>query len=107
MILTCAHTFRTWNNGLPSSYGVAHRLYTKLQCTRVASVNPGHTHVILDPAPTAAVVGELTNTHAENMRIFREFKNIDMAIKKVITKIVNEVYCCTLKSQYTGYVNRS
>ena len=58
----------------------------------VSPVNPGATPVILDPSPIAAAIGELTRTHTENMHIFREYKNVGIACKKVITNLVVEVY---------------
>ena len=73
----------------------------------VAHVNPGATHIIPDPPPTAAAIYKLTRTHTENMRIFREYKSIHVTCKKVIMNLVGEVYYRTLKNRYTGYTTRS
>ena len=80
-----------------------------LQCAIlcVAIVDPEHTPIIPAPAHIATVIGELTRTHTKNMRIFREFKNSDMACKKVITKLVNKVYYHLLKIRYKCYANIS
>ena len=70
-------------------------------------MNPGPTPVILNPSPTAVFIGELTRTHTENMRVFRKYKNVDVACKKIITNLVGEVYYRTLKILYTGYATQS
>ena len=71
----------------------------------VPPVNPGATLILPDPAPTAAVIGELTREHSEVTRCFREYHNVDKACKKVIPKLVLEVYFRSLKNRYTGYNN--
>lgn len=68
-------------------------------------VNPGATLTLPDPPPTAVAIGEMTRAHTEDSRCFREYHNVDKACKKVITKLVPEVYYRTLKNRYTGYNN--
>ena len=76
-----------------------HTVY-RLQCAVpfIAPMNSGSTPVIQDPTLTSAMIGELTRTCTENMRISREYKKVDMACKKVITNLVNKVYYRTLKN---------
>ena len=55
-------------------------------------VNPGSTLVLPVPAPAAVVIGELTRERTESLRIFKEYTNVGKACKKIITKLVKDVY---------------
>ena len=44
----------------------------------VKPVNPG-VLVLVDPAPSAAVIGTLTRQHTENMRVFNEYHSVNKA----------------------------
>ena len=73
----------------------------------MAHINPGATPIIPETPLTEAAIGELARTHTENMRIFRKYKNANVAYKKVITNLVKEVYYRMLKNRYTGYTTQS
>ena len=70
----------------------------------VKPVNPG-VLVLLEPAPSAAVIGTLTRHHTENMRVFNEYYSVDKACKKVLFTLIPEAYFRSFKNKYTGYAN--
>ena len=59
---------------------------------------------MMEPAPIAEFVLELFQNHAENLRSWKEYNDVDRAIKRVIKIIVPEVYFWTLQDRCTGYV---
>ena len=63
----------------------------------------GPTLTIPGPAPTALVLSELVQTHAENLRVCQEYNDVDRAIKRVNKTIVTKPYIWTLQSRHTGY----
>ena len=69
----------------------------------VRPINPGPTAIIPNPAPAAAVIGQLTREHAENHRVFLEYATTDAACKKVIMSLIPDVFYRTLKHNHTGY----
>ena len=58
----------------------------------VEPTNLGPTLLIQDLAPTAVVILELVRDYAENLRLWREYNNVDRAIKMVIKTIVPKLY---------------
>ena len=73
----------------------------------IEPVHPGATPLIPDPLPPAAAIGVITREHAEDSRVFREYHNVDKACKKVITRLVPEIYYKSLKNRYTGFSGNS
>ena len=70
----------------------------------VEPTNVGPTLKMPDLAPTAVFPLELFRTHADNLRVWQEYNDVDKAIKGVIKTIVTEEYFQTLQNRYTGYV---
>ena len=97
MLLIHAHQSRMWNNGQPPSRGISSSIYTTVHRPFCSPREPGPYSCNPGPNPYSRIHNELTRTHTENMCIFREYKNIDMACKKLITNLANEVYYRTLK----------
>ena len=58
----------------------------------VEPTNVGLTLSMPDPAPTSVVLSELVRTHAENLRVWQKYKDVDRVIKRVINTIFPEVY---------------
>ena len=62
----------------------------------VKLTNVGPTLTIPDPTPTSLVLSEIVRTHADNLRFWIEYNNVDRSIKRVIKTIVPGVYFGTL-----------
>ena len=65
--------------------------------------NPGATFNLSDPPPSAAVIGSLTRKHAEDLRVFNEYHNVNRASKKLLFSLVPNAYYRSFKNNYTGY----
>ena len=70
-------------------------------------VNLEATLTVLDLVPAVAVLEELPRNHVEELRIFKEYKNVEKTCNQIITKLVPDIYFHTLKNSYTGYMNSS
>ena len=69
----------------------------------VRPVNPGPFFVCPTPTPAAAVLAELSRQFREQLRTFREYYDVDKAIKAKIQTLIPEIYYKTLKNKHTGY----
>jgi hypothetical protein len=67
----------------------------------VLPANPGN--VINRNNPTAMQL----RTHAELLREFREYNNIELALKKQLTESLDPIYLRAVRDPYVGYNNRS
>jgi hypothetical protein len=56
---------------------------------------------------TAAQIAEANRQHAENVREWREYNNIQAALRKQLFNAVEDVYVSAIKSPLTGYNNLS
>jgi hypothetical protein len=56
---------------------------------------------------TAAQIAEANRQHAENVREWREYNNIQAALRKQLLNAVEDVYVSAIKSPLTGYNNLS
>ena len=65
--------------------------------------NLGPALIMLYPEPTALVLSNLAQTHADNLIVWREYNDMDRAIKRVIKTIVPKVYLWTLRNRHTRY----
>jgi hypothetical protein len=69
----------------------------------VAPVNPGPT-----PNLTGATVAQTTvriRNHKEALRLWREYQNVDAALKQQIINAVEKLYIRTLQHRHTGFAN--
>jgi len=71
----------------------------------VVPANPGTHPVFPNNAPTAAQISEAVRTHEESLREWREYTNLEQALKKQITQAIDPVYLRALKDRNTGYAN--
>ena len=55
-----------------------------------------------DPAPTAAILSELSRTHKHAVRLFNEYHAFDRACKKVISKLIPEKFYKSLSIRIIG-----
>ena len=68
--------------------------------------NPGATPVI-PPNATSAQIGEAVRVHTENLRQWREFTNLQQALKKQLIAAVNPIYFRAIKHRHVGFANHS
>ena len=59
--------------------------------------------VMLDPAPTAAILSELVRTHKHQVRLFNEYHAVDRACKKVISKLILKELYTSISSRIIGF----
>ena len=65
----------------------------------VVPANPGTHPVFLNNTPTAAQFSEAVRTHEESLREWREYTNLEQALKKQITQAIDPVYLRALKDR--------
>ena len=68
--------------------------------------NPGATPTIPLNA-TAAQIGEAVRTHTEQLRQWREFNNVQQALKKQLLDSVDNLYLRAIRHRHVGFANRS
>ena len=56
-----------------------------------------------DPAPTVAILSELSRTHKHQVRIFNEYHSVDHGCKKVISKLIPEKFYRSLSIRIIGF----
>jgi hypothetical protein len=54
---------------------------------------------------TAAVIVEMTRLHREATQVYRTYRNVDQAIKKLIIKLFNNAYLNALSDEIAGCAN--
>ena len=64
--------------------------------------NPGPTPNIPNDA-NAQNTNIITRAHREDLRIWREYINVDAALKQQLIKAVNSLYLRTLQHRHTGF----
>jgi hypothetical protein len=70
----------------------------------VAPANPG-TAPVLPNAGTAIQIGAAIRDHTEALRLWREYKNVDAALKQQLISTVDCLYVRTLQHRHTGFAN--
>ena len=75
---------------------------THSQVAFVAPVNPGLLPIIPVNA-TVAATSELVRQHTESKRAWREYHDVDKALKQQLLGAVDDVYVRTLRNRLTGY----
>jgi hypothetical protein len=80
-------------------------VYTTLSPTVfIAPANPGP-NVIIPAGATAPQISAATRLHKENLRQWREYNNVDAALKQQLIHSVDPIYICTLQHRHTGFAN--
>lgn len=69
--------------------------------------NPGPQPIIPVPAPTAAVVGAIIRAHTEDFREWREYNNVQAALKKQLINSIDPIYLRAKKDRHVGFNNIS
>ena len=70
----------------------------------VKPVNPG-VLVLVDPAPSAVVIGLLAHHHTEDMQVFNKYHSDDRVCQKFLCTLIPEAYFWSFNKKYTGYAN--
>jgi hypothetical protein len=66
--------------------------------------NPGASAEVV-AGTTAAVIAEMTRLHREATQVYRTYRNVDQAIKKLILEAFDEAYLNALSDEVVGYAN--
>ena len=69
----------------------------------ITPINPSIHPVMLDPAPTAAILFEPIRTHKHEVRLFNEYHALDRACKNVVSKLIPEKFYKSLSSRIIGF----
>ena len=56
-----------------------------------------------DPAPTPVLLSKLVRTHKHHVRLFNEYHTVDLACKKIISKLIPEKFYKSLTSRIVGF----
>ena len=56
---------------------------------------------------TAVVIGEQISQHKEELRIFRQVENSDLALKSQLIEVFDETYFRGLRNRHTGFAGVS
>ena len=62
---------------------------------------------IIPPAATSAQIGELVRQHTENLRQWREYQQIEAALKKQLIDSIEPIYLRAKRNRHTGFSNTS
>jgi hypothetical protein len=72
----------------------------------IEPANPGTTPII-PPLATAAIIGQTVRDHEENLRIWRQYNNVNAALKQQLISAISNIYIRTLQDRHTGFANVS
>ncbi len=72
----------------------------------VPPANPGTTPVI-PPLDTAAIIGQTVREHDESLRLWRQYNNVNAALKQQLINAINNICIQTLQDRHTGFANVS
>ena len=67
---------------------------------------PGQ-HPAIPAGTNAANTSAIIRRHTEDMRQWREFKNVSTALKNQLLSAVDDIYVCALRDRHVGYMNQS
>jgi hypothetical protein len=66
--------------------------------------NPGPSAAVV-AGMMAAVIAETTRQHQEATQVYRNYHNVDQAMKKLIIELFNDTYLNALSDEIVGYAN--
>jgi hypothetical protein len=72
----------------------------------VPPANPGTTPVI-PPLATATIIGQTVREHDESLRLWRQYNNVNAALKQQLIGSISNIYIRTLQNRHTGFANVS
>jgi hypothetical protein len=71
----------------------------------VEPANPGPVPILVPNVGTAVQIQGLIRDHKESLRLWREYNNVDAALKQQIIRAVDQLYIRTLQHRHTGFAN--
>ena len=81
--------------------------YTTITATQfVEPVYPGQ-HPNVPPGTSAANTSTIVHRHTEDLRQWREFKNVNTALKNQLLSALDDIYICALKDCHIRFMNQS
>ncbi len=69
-------------------------------------LNPGTTPVI-PPLATTAIIEQTVREHDKSLRIWRQYNNVNAALKQQLISRISNIYIRTLQDRHTGFANIS
>ena len=82
-------------------------VYTTVSATAwINPTNPGGVPVI-PPGTTAAQTGAIIRTHTEELREWREYNNVQLALKKQLLAAIDPIYLRAIRTRHIGFANRT
>jgi hypothetical protein len=70
----------------------------------VPPANPGTTPVI-PPLATAVIIGQTVCEHDESLQLWRQYNNVNAALKQQLISSISNIYIQTLQDRHTGFAN--
>ena len=81
--------------------------YTTITATQfIEPIYPGQ-HPNVPAGTSAANTTTLVRRHTEDLRQWREFKNVNTALKNQLLTSIDDIYIHALKDRHVGYMNQS
>ena len=81
--------------------------YATIAATQfIAPIYPGQ-HPNVPAGTSAANTSTIVRRHTEDLRQWREFKNVNTALKNQLLSALDDIYIRALKDRHVGYMNQS
>ena len=81
--------------------------YATIAATQfIEPIYPGQ-HPNVPPGTSAANTSTIVRRHTEDLRQWREFKNVNTALKNQLLSALDDIYIRALKDRHVGYMNQS
>ena len=81
--------------------------YATIAATQfIEPVHPGQ-HPNVPAGTSAANTSTIVRRHTEDLHQWREFKNVNTALKNQLLSALDDIYIRTLKDRHVGYMNQS
>ena len=81
--------------------------YATIAATQfIEPIYPGQ-HPNVPASTSAANTSTIVRRHTEDLRQWREFKNVNTALKNQLLSALNDIYIRALKDRHVGYMNQS
>ena len=81
--------------------------YATIAATQfIEPIYPGQ-HPNVPAGTSAANTSTIVRRHTEDLRQWREFKNVNTALKNQLLSALDDIYICALKDCHVGYMNQS
>ena len=82
-------------------------IYNTISNTPWTVANHPGINPVVPPAATAHTTARIVREHTENMRQWREYQNVESALKKQLTNAIEPIYLRAIRNRHTGYANQT